>query len=66
MKFNPFGAFISLGDNIHGLAHISQFASEKTMKEKLKPDTPYRFKILSLEPKEYRMSLKLVEEETQT
>lgn len=57
MRFNPFGAFINLGDTIHGLAHISEFGSERKMKESLQEGKSYRFKILSLEPKEHRMSL---------
>lgn len=57
MKFNSFGAFINLGDTIHGLAHISEFGSEKKMKESLQEGKAYRFKILNVEAKEHRMSL---------
>ncbi|RJQ13753.1 30S ribosomal protein S1 [Candidatus Parcubacteria bacterium] len=62
MKFNPFGAFIKLDENIHGLAHISEFGSEKKMKELIQPETSYEFKVLSVEPKEHRMSLKFLGE----
>ena len=61
MRFNPFGAFINLNKNIHGLAHISEFGSEKKMKETLQPDKQYKFEILSIEPKEHRMSLKFAD-----
>lgn len=57
MKFNPFGAFIKLEENIHGLCHISEFGSEKNMREMLEADKNYPFKIVSIEPKEHRMSL---------
>ncbi len=57
MKFNSFGAFIRLDENIHGLCHISEFGSEKEMKKIIEPEKTYKFKIMSLEPKEHRMSL---------
>jgi len=57
-KFNPFGAFVQLDKDIHGLAHISEFGTEDKMKEMLKIGKQYDFKILSVKPKEYRMALK--------
>lgn len=57
-KFNPFGAFIKLDKNIQGLAHISEFGTEQKMKESLKIDKKYDFKIISIKPSEYRMALK--------
>ena len=61
-KFNPFGAFIQLTPKVQGLCHISEFGSQKKMEETLKVGEKYEFQILSIEPKEHRMSLKLVEE----
>ena len=58
-NFNPFGVFVQLDKNIHGLAHISEFGTEEKMKESLEIDKKYDFKILSIKPKEYRMALKL-------
>ena len=60
-KFNPFGAFIQLTPKIQGLCHISEFGTKTKMEEKLKIGKKYNFQILSIEPKEHRMSLKLVE-----
>ena len=57
-KFNPFGAFIKLDDHIQGLTHISEFGTEKKMKETLELDKLYNFKIISIKPSEYRMALK--------
>lgn len=57
-KFNPFGAFVKLDKHIQGLAHISEFGTEKKMKETLEIGKKYEFKILSIKPSEYRMALK--------
>jgi len=57
-KFNPFGAFIKLDKHIQGLAHISEFGTEKKMKDTLEIGKKYEFKILSIKPSEYRMALK--------
>lgn len=57
-KFNPFGAFIKVDRNIQGLSHISEFGTEKKMKETLEINKKYDFKILSIKPSEYRMALK--------
>ena len=62
-KFNPFGAFIKLDEHVQGLAHISEFGTEKKMKEKLELDKTYNFKIISIKPSEYRMALKPIFEE---
>lgn len=58
VKFNPFGAFVKLDKHIQGLAHISEFGTEKKMEETLKIGKEYDFKILSIKPSEYRMALK--------
>jgi len=60
-KFNPFGAFIQITPEIQGLIHISEFGSQKKMEEKLEIGKSYKFEILLVEPKEHRMSLKLIE-----
>jgi len=60
-KFNPFGAFIQLTPKVQGLCHISEFGTKTKMEEKLKIGKKYNFQILSIEPKEHRMSLKLAE-----
>lgn len=59
-KINPFGAFVYLDRNIHGLAHISEFKDVypgKSMEEVLEQGETYRWKILSIEPKDHRMGL---------
>lgn len=55
IKIDHFGAFVQLDKDIHGLAHISQFPEGLN----LKINKQYKFKIISLEPKEHRMGLEL-------
>ena len=59
-KLNPFGAFVQLDQNIHGLAHISElnrYFKEKSVESALKVGEDYKFKILSIDPKNHRMGL---------
>ncbi len=64
-KINPFGAFVYLNKDIHGLAHVSEFKEifpDKKMDEVLKSDETYQWKIISIESKEHRMGLMFVKE----
>lgn len=60
-KFNPYGAFIQIAPKIQGLCHISEFGTKTKMESSLNIGKEYKFQILSIDPKEHRMSLKLVE-----
>ena len=60
-KFNPFGAFVQITDEIQGLCHISEFGTESLMEEKLKIGQDYELEILEVKPLEHKMSLKLTE-----
>lgn len=60
-KFNPFGAFIQISPEIQGLCHISEFEGGK-MSDTLKIGKKYKFQILLVNEKEYKMSLGLVKE----
>lgn len=62
-KLNPFGAFVQLDDEIHGLAHVSDFGSVETMRNTLEIGQEYDFKIISIEPKNHKMALTLVRPE---
>ena len=65
-RINPFGAFVYLDKDIHGLAHVSEFQEVypgKKMDEILKAGETYSWKILSIEPKDHRMGLMIVKEE---
>ncbi len=61
LKINPFGAFIELDKDIHGLAHISELAHHKISdpSEIVKVGTSHNFKILSIEPNNHRLGLSL-------
>ena len=64
-KINPFGAFVYLDQDIHGLAHVSEFQEiypGKRMDEVLHGGETYKWKILSIEPKDHRMGLVIVKE----
>lgn len=58
-KFNPYGAFAELEKNILGLAHISEFGSQKRMEEALELGGKYDFKIMLIDPKEHKIALSL-------
>ena len=65
-KINPFGAFVYLDKDIHGLAHVSEFQEVypgKKMEEVLVAGGSFQWKILSIEPKTHRMGLMLVKED---
>ena len=59
VKFNPFGAFVKLDEDIQGLAHISEFGTEADMKAALTLGAAQEFRILSVEAKEHRLALGL-------
>ncbi|OHA00280.1 MAG: hypothetical protein A3G49_03550 [Candidatus Sungbacteria bacterium RIFCSPLOWO2_12_FULL_41_11] len=57
VKYNPFGAFVKLDEEIQGLLHISEFGNEARMKEEIALNQEYELKILSVDPKEHRLGL---------
>ncbi len=59
-KFSTFGAFVEIAPKIRGLCHISEFESKEKMEEQLEIGKTYNFTVILIEPKEHRMSLKLV------
>jgi ribosomal protein S1 len=61
LKVNPFGFFVELDKDIHGLAHISEL-SNKPLEDVStigKEGDMMDFKIVSIEPKEHRLGLSL-------
>jgi small subunit ribosomal protein S1 len=56
-KINPFGAFVQLDKDIHGLAHISKLTEESKI-EALQVGKSYEFDIISIEPTEHRLGLR--------
>jgi ribosomal protein S1 len=64
LKVNPFGLFVKLDEDIHGLAHITQLSLSKTDKinDLFKINEERDFEILSISPSDHRLALKLVKE----
>ena len=64
LKINPFGLFVKLDEEIHGLAHITQLGIN--IKDKIsdlfKSGDEFNFEILSISPNDHRLGLKLVKE----
>lgn len=63
-KVESFGLMVKLDDDIHGLAHISELSDEPTaevnlLKEKFTIGQSCPFEIVSIEPAEHRLGLKL-------
>ncbi len=61
LKINPFGAFVELDRDIHGLAHISELSTKRISDpaEVVKTGERYKFKVLSIEPENHRLGLSL-------
>lgn len=65
LKVNPFGLFVKLDDQIHGLAHISQLnlAPGQKINELYKDNEERDFTIVTIEPKEHRLGLEIFTED---
>ena len=61
LKVNPFGAFIELDNDIHGLVHISELSAKKVSnpEDLVTVGKDYEFTILTIEPKHHRLGLSL-------
>ena len=59
LKINPFGLFVLLDSDIHGLCHVSELDLKEGEKieSKFKLGEKKQFKIISLEPEDHRLSL---------
>ena len=57
LKVNPFGLFVELDKEIHGLAHISEMGKYKP--EDIKQNSEMEFIVISIEPNEHRLGLSL-------
>jgi small subunit ribosomal protein S1 len=60
-KITPYGAFVYLDKDIHGLIHISELGSVEEAKKRLVVGKTEKFKIISLEAATHRMGLALAE-----
>jgi ribosomal protein S1 len=61
LKLNPFGAFVELDKDIHGLIHISELSDRQITNpnEAIKEGDSHDFIIISIDPEEHRLGLSL-------
>lgn len=61
LKLNPYGAFVELDNEIHGLAHISELSSKsiRAASEVVKEGDTRQFKIISIDPNQHRLGLSI-------
>lgn len=61
LKINPFGLFVELDPDIHGLAHISELAAKpvKDVNEIARVGDEFDFRIISLDAATHRLGLSL-------
>lgn len=59
LKVNPFGLFVELDDEIHGLAHVSELDVKPgvPLEQQIKPGETRSFKVVSIEPENHRLGL---------
>ena len=61
IKINPFGLFVELDNEIHGLAHISELSEGpvKNISDIARVGDKLKFKIVSIEPEDHRLGLSI-------
>jgi len=62
IKFNKHGALVSIEEGVAGLCHISEFETEKKIKEILELGKSYPFQIVLFEPQDHRLILAFIDE----
>jgi len=63
-KIEDFGIMVKLDEHIHGLAHVSELADGqmldlKALRDKFKIGEKMKFEVISVEPSEHRLGLRL-------
>lgn len=61
LKINPFGLFVELDPDIHGLAHISELSNKpvRDVHEFARVGDEFEFSIVSIDPENHRLGLSL-------
>jgi len=64
LKVNPFGLFVKLDEEIHGLAHVSllNIDAKDKITDLYQPGEEKNFEVVSISPSEHRLGLKLAGE----
>lgn len=59
LKVNPFGLFVELDPEIHGLAHVSELVVTEgvPLEQQIKPGDTRTFKVVSIESEHHRLGL---------
>ena len=57
IRLNRYGSLVAVEEGMAGLVHISEFGTEKTMREKIELGKTYPFQITLFEPDERKMTL---------
>lgn len=59
LKVNPFGLFVELDPEIHGLAHVSELnvTAGVPLEQQIKPGDTRTFRVASIEPDHHRLGL---------
>lgn len=58
-KFNPFGAFVRLDEDLQGMIHVSEFGGVDQMRKALEVGGKYPFTIQAIKPEDKRIILVL-------
>jgi len=68
LKINPFGLFVKLDEEIHGLAHVSllNLDGKDKITDLYQPGEVKDFEVVSISPAEHRLGLKLAGEDAKT
>jgi len=66
IRFNKYGALISIKEGVAGLVHKSLFESEAGMREKLELGKTYDFQVTLFEPGEQKMTLLYLDPDKKT
>ncbi|MCC6563909.1 S1 RNA-binding domain-containing protein [Candidatus Uhrbacteria bacterium] len=68
LKINPFGLFVELDQDIHGLAHISELGAKpvKDVNEVSRVGDEFEFRIISIDPENHRLGLSLRKQKEET
>ena len=61
LKINPFGLFVELDPDSHGLAHISELANKpvKDVNEVARVGDEFEFRVINIESENHRLGLSL-------
>lgn len=63
LRLNKFGALVLLDTGIYGLTHISEFGTEKKMRETVEANKSYVFQIVVFQPENKKLSLSFLSKE---